>query len=225
MNLWVRLASILDSWTARVHAGGVSLPNKNLKIWIAASLAVLWLGGIAGVSEAKGREPFSPPAKQTLEVRGFSKNGKEVALFVKDANRGALFQVRKVRKNKLVRAYPVRGSEKGTWRKVKREHNIVEPLHDSPDNPRKDLTLVVTPRKGELVIQFSREGRLTEYERVALLEGRKGKPTKAFVKQMAWGPKGKSVAIVYHQKVKDLLTWEGDFVHTFKVKSYRLGME
>ena len=119
----------------------------------------------------------------------------------------------------------MRGSEKGTWRRVRREHKIVEPLHDSPDNPRKDLTLVVTPRKGELIIQFSQEDRLKEYDRVALLEGRKGKPAKAFIKQMAWGPRGKSVAIVYHQKVKHLLEWEGDFVHTFKVKSYRLGME
>ena len=40
---------------------------------------------------------------------------------------------------------------------------------------------------------------------------------------MAWG-RGQSVAIIYHQKVKHLLEWEG-FVHTFKVKSYRLGME
>lgn len=194
-------------------------------VWIATSLAVLWTASIVDVASAKRGEPFRPPAKQALEVRGFSKNGKEVALFVNDANRGALFQVRKVRNNKLVRAYPVRGSEKGTWRRVRREHQIVEPVHGSPDNPKKDLTLVVTPRKGELVIQFSKGDRLKEYDRVALLEGRKGKPAKAFVKQMTWGPKGKSVAIVYHQTVKDLLEWEGDFVHTFKVKSYRLGMD
>ena len=199
--------------------------NQHLKIALSLSLVALWLGSLVGPALAKRSEPFRAPAKQSLEIRGFSKNGKEVALYVKDANRGAMFQVRKVNKNKLIKTYPVRGSEKGTWRKVRREHKIVEPLHDSPDNPRKDLTLVVTPRKGELIIQFSQEDRLKEYDRVALLEGRKGKPAKAFIKQMAWGPKGKSVAIVYHQKVKHLLNWEGDFVHTFKVKSYRLGME
>ena len=201
------------------------MPQKNTTVGLFVLLAsLLWASG-AEVVHAKRSEPFRPPAKQTLEIRGFSKNGKEVALFVKDANRGAMFQVRKVNKNKLVKSYPVRGSEKGTWRKVRREHKIVEPLHDAPDNPRKDLTLVVTPRRGELVIQFSQGDQLKEYDRVALLEGRKGKPAKAFIKQMAWGPRGKSVAIIYHQKVKHLLEWEGDFVHTFKVKSYRLGME
>ncbi len=225
MNLLGRFASILGSPTTRVHHGAASLRNKNLKIWIVISLGLVGLVGLAGASLAKRSAPFRPPAKQILEIRGFSKSGKEVAVFVKDADRGSLFQVRSVRKNKLVKAYRVRGSEKGTWRKVKRNHDIIEPLHDEPHNPRKDLTLVVTPRKGELVIQFSRGDKLTEYERVALLEARKGKPAKAFVKQMTWGPKGKSVAIVYHQKVTDLLTWEGDFVHTFKVKSYRLGME
>lgn len=192
---------------------------------LCAALIAVGLLASAGSAEARRGEPFRPPAKQTLEVRGFSKNGKEVALFVKDANRGAMFQVIKVRKGKLIKAYPIRGSEKGTWRRVKRAHDIVEPLHDSPDNPRRELTLVVTPRKGELIIQFSREGRLTEYDRVKLLTGHKDKPAKAFVKQMTWGPRGKSVAIVYHQAVKDLLTWEGDFVHTFKVKSYRLEPE
>ncbi len=201
------------------------MPNRNPTNWLVVALAAVCLSFGLEAAHAKRSEPFRPPAKQTLEIRGFSKNGKEVALFVKDANRGPMFQVRKVNKNKLVKTYPVRGSEKATWRKVRREHKIVEPLHDAPDNPRKELTLVVTPRKGELIIQFSQGEQLREYERVALLEGRKGKPAKAFVKQMAWGPRGKSVAIVYHQKVKHLLEWEGEFVHTFKVKSYRLGLE
>jgi hypothetical protein len=180
---------------------------------------------MGGLVEARRSEPFRPPPKQTLEIRGFSKNGKKVALHVKDADRGASFHVRDVRKNERVKVYPVRGSEKGTWRRVKREHDMVTPLHDAADNPRKDLTLIVTPRGSDLVIQFSKGDRIVEYDRVPLLEPKKGKPAKAFVKQMAWGPKGRNVAIVYHQKVTDLLTWEGDFVHTFKLKSYRLGFE
>lgn len=196
--------------------------RKNLTTLVGALLIVaLWWVPAA----AKRSEPFRPPAKQSLEIRGFAKNGKKVALYVKDADRGASFQVRDVKKNKLLKAYPIRGSEKGTWRRVQREHDIVSPLHDVPDNPRKDLTLVVTPRGSDLIIQFSREGKIAEYDRVPLLEPRKGSPAKAYIKQMAWGPKGKNVAVVYHQKVQDLLTWEGDFVHTFKVKSYRLGLE
>ena len=206
-----------------LHSLMMPLPFRSaLLLFLVAPSFVATAGALA---QAKRAEPFRPPAKQTLEIRGFSKNGKEVALHVKDADRGASFQVREVRKNKRVKAYPVRGSEKGTWRRVKREHDMVSPLHDAPDNPRKDLTLIVTPRGSDLIIQFSRGDRIVEYDRVALLEPRKGQPAKAFVKQMAWGPKGKNVAIIYHQKVTDLLTWEGDFIHTFKLKSYRLGFE
>jgi len=188
---------------------------------LACAVALVW----SPLAQSKHSEPFRPPAKQTLEIRGFSKSGKEVAFFVKDADRGSYFEVRNAKKGKRVKLYPVRSSEKSTWRRVKREHDIVSPLHDAAENPRKDLSLVVTAKGAELVIEFARDGRLIEYERISLLEPRKGKPAKAYAKQMAWGPKGKHVAIVYHQKVRDLLTWEGDFIHTFKLKSYRLDME
>ena len=81
------------------------MPQKNTTVGLFVLLAALWWASGLDIAHAKRSEPFRPPAKQTLEIRGFSKNGKEVALFVKDANRGAMFQVRKVNKNKLVKTY------------------------------------------------------------------------------------------------------------------------
>ena len=50
----------------------------------------------------------------------------------------------------------------------------------------------------------------------------KGKPAKATPGQMVWGPNGKNAVVIFHQKWTDTLEQESDFVHSFKVKGYKM---
>jgi len=158
-----------------------------------------------------------------MEVVGFSPSGREVVLKVRDANQGTLFQVRDAKKNRVLSSHPYQeNSEKRAWRRLTRKHQLVEDFSLSSKNPRGAQTLMTGVEGRDLVVYLMDGERIQVYERVPLLKPRDGSTPKAFVKQAVWGPKGRHVVIIYHQQLRDLLEWEGDFVHSFKYRSYRL---
>ncbi|MGM0574432.1 MAG: hypothetical protein ACQEXJ_01685 [Myxococcota bacterium] len=186
--------------------------------------AVVTLSAAAATAEPRGAAGV-PSSKQQMEIVGFSDSGREYVLRVVDENVGTVFQVRDTRRNELLKAYPFReDAEEVVWRRVVRKHDIDEELHAKPDNPRKPYTILTAVKGGELVIYVMKGERIGEYERVDLMETEEGEPAEAFVKQVAWGPRGKNAAIVYHQKIADPLEWEGDFVHAFDFKTYRVDL-
>jgi len=158
-----------------------------------------------------------------MEVVGFSPGGREVILRVQDANQGSLFQVRDAKKNRVLSSHPYQeDTEKRVWRRLRKEHQVPEDLTLSPRNPRNAQTLMTAVEGDKLIVYLMEDERIRLYERVPLLKPADGTLPTAFVKQAVWGPKGKHVVIVYHQRIKDLLEWEGDFIHSFKYRSYRL---
>ena len=163
-----------------------------------------------------------PATSQIIEVMGFSPSGREVLLKVQDDNQGTVFQVRDAKKNRVLSHHPARDDADRVWRRLKDKHQVDEEHKLSSKNPRKPWSLMTEADDGQVIIYVRIGDKLTEYERLKTLRPRKGPPAEAFVKQIVWGPKGKHVALVYHQKFRDLLEWEGDFVHAFKLRSYRL---
>ena len=196
---------------------------RNRRIPWALGLFVLLCAWAPTGAEARRAKDTARPDRQVLEVVGFSTDGKLVACKVHDANRGDAFHVRDTRKARLVKAYPfVRGEEKRAWRKAKRAHHMDGSLHDGPDQPGGELSILTKQAGAQLEIYVMKGDKVGVYDRVQLLENAQGQPASAFVKQITWGPKGRVVALVYHQKLEDLHGWEGDFLHTFKLRSYRL---
>ncbi len=192
--------------------------------WVTGSGAVvvglaLWLA----LPAAPARAGNQFPPKQVMEAMGFSKDGKEFVLKVVDENLGSLFQVRSSKKNQLVQSYPFEAEDdKRVWRKVRKAHDIAEDHIEGQDNEPKGVSLMTRVKGAELRILMMRGERILPYDKIELMTGKKGEPAEAFVKQVMWDDKGKYVLVVYHQKVEDMFEWEGDFVHAFKFRSYKV---
>ena len=168
-------------------------------------------------------QPQEPPKK--MELVGFSDNGREYALKVEDAQRGFMFEVRDSKKNEVEARYPFdESTEDRVWRKVKRKHEMtVEP--SGPENKKKDVTLMTTQKGDKLIIYVMRGEAIKKYDEIQLLVPEKNKdnpPAESTVLNLSWGPRGKYAVVVYHQKLKDMFEWEGDFAHSFKFRSYRV---
>lgn len=192
---------------------------SNTKI-LALAGALLLLPALGGVAGAQPGEP-----SRQLELVAFSDDGKEFALKVVDIERGSMFEVRDSKKNEVVARYPFdEGTEKKAWRKAKKKHDLkFEP--EGPENKKKDVTLMSTQKGDKLNIYVMRGEAIKKYTDIPLLvptKQKKGDPAESLVKMMAWGPKGKYVVVVYHQKLMDMFEWEGDFVHAFKFRSYKV---
>ena len=168
--------------------------------------------------------PELPPTQQTISCVGFGAKGKEAVFRVLDENIGTLFQVRNIKRNAVVASYPFRkGGEKRAWRKVKRAHKVSDDFSDSPENLKKRVVMMSQVKGDKILIHMMRGEVIKPYTQIPLVKNRKGEPAEAFVKQMVWDAKGKTAIVVYHQKTKGRMRWEGDFVHAFKFKSYRSG--
>ena len=166
------------------------------------------------------------PPKQVMEAMGFSKDGKEFVLKVVDENLGSLFQVRSSKDNKLVQSYPFEAEdEKRAWRKVTRAHDIADDHIEGQDNEPKAVSLMTRVRGAKMAVLMMRGERILPYDAIELMVNKKDEPAEAFVKQVLWDDKGKYAVLVYHQKLTDMFEWEGDFVHAFKFRSYKVKFE
>lgn len=191
---------------------------------VALTLLVALLTSPAMARRKKRDSPELPPTRQDITAVGFSTNGKEVVFRIVDENIGTLFQVRAVKRNKVLASFPFsEGEEKRAWRKVKRAHNVDKDFSDAPENPRKNVVMMSQVKGDEILIHMMRGEAIKPYLTIPLYTNRKGEPAEAFVKQMVWDQKGKYGVIVYHQATVGRMKWEGDFVHTFKFKVYKTG--
>ena len=164
-----------------------------------------------------------PPTKQIISCVGFSAKGKEAIFRVVDENIGTLFQVRSLKRNEIVASYPFDPEgEKRAWRRVKKIHTLSDKFVDSPENTRKNVVMMSQVKGENIRILMMRGDVIKPYTEIPLHTNRKGQAAESFVKQMLWNPKGKIGVVVYNQKTKGRMVWEGDFVHSFKFKSYRV---
>ena len=173
-------------------------------------------------SEALAQADF-PKSQQTMEVVGFSEDGKFFALKTKDEEGRHAYQVRSSRKGKIEKVYSFfDGEEKKTWRKVKRKHAIKAEPSQTPENKKLGITLVTAQKGAKLTIFIMKGERVKTYGSVAVQKSQDGKKVAtANAAQLVWGPKGKHVVMVYHQKLKKPFPWESDSVHAFKFKAYK----
>jgi hypothetical protein len=177
-------------------------------------------------SDGRAQADF-PKSQQTMEVVGFSANGKVFAVKTKDDEGRHAYQVRTSKKGEIEKVYSFfEGEEKKTWRRVKRAHEITAEPTESPENEKLGMTLV-TAQKGDKLVVFVMKGeKVKRYGAVSLQKGRDGKSVAtANVGQLVWGPKGKHVVMIYHQKFKKPQPWESDAVHSFKFKRYKVSFD
>mgnify|MGYP005658658165 CR=1 FL=1 len=201
--------------------------QRTLIITLVTSL-LLTVGAMSS-SLAKAKKnagPDLPPTRQAITCVGFSADGKEAVFQIMDENIGSMYQVRALKKNEVIASYPYEeGREKSAWRKVKRAHALSNEFTDSPENTRKRVVMMSQIKGDKILVHMMRGEAIKPYTEIPLHTNKKGQPAEAFVKQMVWDRKGKIAVIVYHQKTVGRMVWEGDFIHVFKFKSYRLGFD
>jgi hypothetical protein len=198
------------------------MPSFSVLSSVVAFLALAF----TSFSDSRAQSDF-PKSQQTMEVVGFSSNGKLFAVKTKDDEGRHAYQVRTSRKGEIEKVYSFfEGEEKKTWRRVKRVHEITMEPSDSPENEKLGVTLV-TAQKGDKLVVFVMKGeKVKRYGAVSLQKARDGKSVAtANVGQLVWGPKGKHVVMIYHQKLKKPQPWESDFVHAFKLKRYKVSFD
>ena len=182
-------------------------------------LAAAWTASASELARAADR----PPSKEAIAFVAFSSDSREYCLKVTDENLGTLFQIRDSKKNTLVKNYPFpEEDEKKVWRQVKKAHSLdQEPVEDQ-ENPKNGVTLMTKVKGDKIQILMMKGDQIAPYDAIELLKTKKGEPAKATVKQVVWDQSGKYAVLVYHQKLTDLLPWEGDFASSFKFRSYRV---
>jgi len=188
-------------------------------------IGVLVCGALT-LGDVRAESDF-PKAQQTMEVVGFSKDGKLFVLKTKDEEGRHAYQVRSSRKGAIEKVYSFfEGDEKKTWRRIKRKHEISAQPSDTAENTDLGITLV-TAQKGDKLSIFVMKGeRVRKYGSVPVQMSRDGKKAAtANVSQLVWGPKGKYVVMVFHQKLKKPFLWESDSVHAFKFKAYKASFD
>lgn len=167
-----------------------------------------------------------PPTQQTITVVGFCDGGKEVILDIVDENIGSLYQVRDVRRGKVIASYPYADKQsRRAWRTLKRKHSVQSGFADSPDNAKRRVTMLSSLGSGAIRVLVMRGETIKPYTTIPLFVGRDNQVAEAFVKQIVWDARGKYAVIIYHQAVEGRLTWRGDFMHGIKYKSYRAGFD
>lgn len=167
--------------------------------------------------------PELPPTQQVIDVVGFTPDGKSVVLRIDDENAGLLFQVRDIKRGSSEAVYPfVEDAEKTTWRMVTRKHKLNAEWAGSQENTKKKVTVMTEVREDKICIFMMRGETIKLYDELPLHKSSNGKYAESYVKAAVWGPKGKHLVLVYNQKTREKLSWEGDFVHAMKFKSYKV---
>lgn len=192
---------------------------------VLCGLVVVALCGLAWgwVAGAPARAADRPDSQQTLEFVAFSTDSRLFALKVVDDSVGSFFQVRKSKKNTVVSSYVFHeANEDKVWRKVKREHKLEQEPVKAQENPVKGFSLMTEVRGARLRVLVMKGERILPYTSVELLTTRKGKAAEAFVKETVWDQKGKYGVIIYRQSLHDPLLWEGDSVHAFRYRGYKV---
>ena len=193
---------------------------------IASIWLLLVLAAPPAAQAGKGSASELPPTRQEITVVGFSSSGKEVILRINDENIGTLFQARSIKKGTILASFPfTEADEKRAWRKVSKAHKVSDAFSDAPENPKKKVVMMSQVKGDKIRILMMRGEAIKHYLDIPLHTNKKGEPADAFVKQMVWDHKGKHGVVVYHQATKGRMTWEGDFIHSFKFKLYRTGFD
>ncbi len=171
----------------------------------------------------RGGDEAGPETQSVLEITGFSDDGRRVGVKVSDEEGRIMFQVREVKKGKIKETISIlEGQEKKGLRKLKKKGITAEGL--GAENA-KGITLMSAQKENKLII-YAMKGenctkKVAEIKLTKVKESKRNQASEAFVKQLTWGPRGKHVAVVYHEEYKQTMWWKGDRFFGFKFKAYK----
>jgi len=201
-------------------------PKTALSLFIGGAAAASLLVATPAMSGGGrgGDEAIGPDTQATYEIVGFSDDGRAVGMKVSDEQGRLMFQVRDVKKGKVKETVSIlEGQEKKGMRKIKKK-GITAPV-PGPEN-EKGIILMSAQKKDKLII-YAMKGenctkKVAEIPLTKVKESKRTQQPEAFAKQLTWGPRGKYVAVVYHEKYKKTHAWEGDKFFGFKFKAYKV---
>lgn len=193
----------------------------NLMVVVAGLSLFLVPPGLAGRGDDNA---IGPDTQRTLEIVGFSDDGRNVGLKTSDEEGRSSFEFHDVKKATLKGSISfLEGQDKKGMRKLKKKGITAEPLGAENANG----IILMSAQKGSSLFIYGMKGenctkKLAEIKLTKVKESKRTEQPEAFAKQLTWGPRGKFVAVIYHEKYKKTHAWEGDKLFGFKFKAYKL---
>lgn len=163
---------------------------------------VLWVPVIAlGLS-------LSTPAlaghdvMRTIEFLGFSQDGRQYLLLIRDGNVGDFLSVRAFRTGKQVKSYPVDdpGRKKATTDRVRKRHGITDPGKESLSSPDGRFTFVGFPKGSRFHLHVMRGEKSARFHAIQAHRG-DSPSLETRLKTVFWSADGRRIVVIIHRRL------------------------
>lgn len=141
---------------------------------------------------------------RTIEFCGFTADGKQYLLLIRDEQMGTFLSLRSADTGKQVKGYPIDNplDEKRLREEIAKKHRVTDPGTDSPASPDGTYTIIGVPRGIRFDLNVLRGNRSARLHTFKVEQGASG-PAKVTLKAVHWSRDGHRVVVILHKVLKD----------------------
>lgn len=163
--------------------------------WVATTLAVL----LFSPTTFAGHDTI-----RTVEFCGFSADGKEYLLLIRDEQMGTFLSLRSFDTGKQIKGYPIDNplDERRLREETMKKHRITDPGTESQTSPDGTYTIIGVPRGIRYDINVMRGNRTARLHTFKVEQGASG-PAKVTLKSVFWSRDGRRIVVILHKVLKD----------------------
>jgi len=168
----------------------------------------------------------SAQSEVRLSILGINGDGDQALVKVQDADQGTLLQIRESQTGKVKKSWFVenRNDERKRVKRMLRKRFKEANVDQTDEKGRHTVMVAPDQLKKDYDILILRDGRVGVLGSVPIKTDESGKQkAKAMLKEVVWGPDGKSVLVVVNQKLKvDNGVQDVDELHYFRFRVWKV---
>lgn len=141
---------------------------------------------------------------RTIEFCGFTADGKQYLLLIRDEQMGTFLSLRSADTGKQVKGTPIENplDEKRLREETVKKHRITDPGTDSQASPDGRYTIIGVPRGIRFDLNVLRGNRSARLHTFKVEQGTSG-PAKVTLKAVHWSGDGHRIVVILHKELKD----------------------
>ncbi len=177
---------------------------------------VLFVTVVAAVASAPLAAVAGHDTVRTIEFCGFTADGKQYLLLVRDEQMGTFLSLRAFDTGKQVKGYPIESpaEEKRLREEVVKKHKVVDPGVESQSSPDGTYTILGVPRGTRFDLAVMRGNRTAKLHTFRVEQGASG-PARVTLKTVFWSKDGRRLVAILHKVLKDENGIDADEAHPF----------
>lgn len=159
---------------------------------------------IVGLSLAPAGVFAGHDALRTIEFLGFTADGSQYLLLIRDQQMGTFLSLRSFETGKQVKGHPIDNplDEKRLREETVKKHRITDPGTESQASPDGRYTIVGVPRGIRFDINVLRGNRSARLHTFKVEQGTSG-PANVMLKTVFWSKDGRRIVVILHKTLKD----------------------